>query len=791
MGLPDELGQRARVTDGENTPGNPVQENTLDEVLYYLRHKIYAIPIPLGEKAPKHKGWQKDRNGEEDWRRIVSRGPCNVGLLNGEASDGLLDVDLDCQEAVQMANQFLPDTGWKSGRESKPYSHWWYRCQGAKTTKYQDVASDDDKSMLVETRFNRTQTVVPPSIHPSREHYVWHERRELAVVDWQTLARRVSYLAAAALLARHWPKDGSRHDATLAVAGFLLRGGVDVEWVKRIVGSAARCAGDEEAQDRLRAVETTAEKIKGGEPATGGPTAAEHFGAAVLQLLTKWLNLGSVPLREGKQNQASLLVKLADCAELFCSPTPEAFITFPVGGHLETWPVRRKCVRLHLAAEFYKRHGKAVGGQAMQDALALLEARAFASTVEKQVYIRVGEADGHIYLDLVNDKWEAIRITPDGWSVVSNPPLKFCRAKAMLPLPVPVPGGSIQELRPFLNVPSPTAWVLILSWLVGAFRPTRPYPLIALNGEQGCGKSTMTDILRSLIDPNVAGRRSQPRKEHDLVIAASNSWVLSFDNLSNLPHWLSDALCRMSTGGGYGTRELYSDAEEVIFNSQRPGILNGIPELATSSDLVDRTIMLTLPAIPKKDRRTEKEFWKEFNELRPRILGALLDAVSVALRRLPEVYLPEPPRMADFAQWATAAEPGLGLADRAFLDAFTSNQAEGHLLALEASPVARAVTLFMTDKVEWEGTAADLRRELSGDEIGQSHLKEWPQDARNLSVALRRLAPNLREAGIDVQFFKADRQRKVVISSTAHLDLDFLIFVSSPPERRCSEGSQG
>src|SRR5205085_6289398 len=133
--------------------------------------------------------------------------------------------------------------------------------------------------------------------------------------------------------------------------------------------------------------------------------------------------------------------------------------------------------------------------------------------------------------------------------------------------------------------------------------------LLALHGEHGSAKSTTARVLRDLIDPNTTALRATPRNEHDLMIAAKNGRVISLDNLSHIPDWLSDALCRLATGGGFATRELYSDDEEILFNAMRPIIINGIEELATRSDLLDRSILSHLPIIPDHKRRDEKELW--------------------------------------------------------------------------------------------------------------------------------------------------------------------------------------
>src|SRR5207253_9109386 len=187
--------------------------------------------------------------------------------------------------------------------------------------------------------------------------------------------------------------------------------------------------------------------------------------------------------------------------------------------------------------------------------------------------------------DLADKDWRAVEVTGRGWRIVANPPVRFIRPRGLLPLSQPASGGCVAELRDYLNVSSDAAWQLAVAWLVAAFFPHGPYPVLALHGEQGSAKSTMARLLRSLIDPNAAPLRSEPREARDLIISATNGWLVALDNLSHLPPWLSDALCRLSTGGGFATRELYTDSEEVIFDAQRPVILTGIEEVATRSDL--------------------------------------------------------------------------------------------------------------------------------------------------------------------------------------------------------------
>ncbi|MEI7685950.1 MAG: bifunctional DNA primase/polymerase [Planctomycetota bacterium] len=729
--------------------------------LDYRKLGFYSIPIPLGEKGPKTKDWQKSRHQENDIPRIFERS-CNIGLLLGEPSGWLVDIDLDCQEAVALAPDFLPPTGWISGRRTKPKSHYWYIAKILKSKKFQD-----DKGMLVEIRSTGGQTVVPPSTHPSGERYEWAEHDHPAKIAAAELHRAVSYLAAAALLARNWPKEGNRQNIALAVSGYLLRGGLPQEDVAKIVESAARVAGDEEHDKRAATVANSAAKLGNNEPTTGGPSLADLTSGKVVELLEKWLNLkarSSVGQRKSKRTQAAALIEMSDALEVFHDSLKQGFVRFPVKNHFETWPILSKEFRRHLVGLFYRKFKEVPKSEAQKSCLDYLEMKAVQDGPEQQLFIRAGEDRHALYLDLCNPNWEVVRIAPDKIEVIQECPIRFRRTKGMLELPTPFGGGSVDDLRRFLNAQDDSNWILMLAWLLATFRPRGPFPVLVINGEQGSAKTTTTRVLRKLVDPSEADLRSQPRDERDLAIAANNAHVVGYDNLSAIPGWLSDALCRVATGGALATRKLYSDDEESIFKFQKPCIVNGIPDLATRSDLLDRSIALTLPPISESKRLAEKAFWKEFDEAKPRILGALLAVVSQALGRVNHVSLERLPRMADFAIWATACLESLGMAHGAFLKAYESNRQEGNVVAIESSPVAKAIIALLRGKPEWSGTASELLHTFGVSGDNQIEPKTWPKTPTQLSGVIREIAPNLRVSQwIDVEFKKVNHERRIFL----------------------------
>src|SRR5262245_37598777 len=459
----------------------------------------------------------------------------------------------------------------------------------------------------------------------------------------------------------------------------------------------------------------------------------------------------------------NMLIDIA-CEELFHTATGSAFADILVDGHRETWPIRSKRVRGWLRRRYYHATGSAASAAEIRSALDLFEARAQFDGPERAVHVRIAEHAGHIYLDLADDRWRAVEIGRDGWRVIECPPVRFRRPAGILPLPVPHQGASIETLNSFLNLASRDDFVLIVAWLLAALRHAGPYPLLAISGEQGSAKTVLSKLLRALIDPNTAPVRSLSREERELMIAANNGYLLAFDNLSGLPLWLSDALCRLASGGSFAVRQLYTDDEEVLFEAARPIVLNGIEEVISRPDLGDRAIFLTLAPIGDVQRRPEHELWREFEIARPHMLGALLDAVVHGLRALRGVHLDQLPRMADFALWATACEAALWPAGT-FARTYAANRRAAIEDMIEADPIAACVRGLMSERNAWTGSAADLLRaaDIAGDEVWKRSAG-WPKTPRELAGRLRRAQTFLRTLGIEVTFSRKGRAGTRMIS---------------------------
>jgi hypothetical protein len=463
---------------------------------------------------------------------------------------------------------------------------------------------------------------------------------------------------------------------------------------------------------------------------------------------------GYLLTEEKIESQATQLVNLtAEMVMFHWQDNGYAKVTS--GGHVQVYPVKSEQFKKLLGSLYWHRYAKAPPSSSVSDAIGAIESKALYDGNEEPVHYRVAESAGKLYLDLHNSSFEVVEISPAGWKILDSSRVNFVRKTNALPLPTPVHGGDVGELKPFLNLDSDGQWQLFLAFILNCYHDKGPYAHLLISGMQGSSKSTVTRIARMLVDPkgsDVDPRNaillSPPKDVKDLMIAAQNNCVLPFDNLSHVPDWLSDALCRLATGGSLNTRKLYTDGEEIVFNIMRPAILNGIPhDLTNRSDLMERLVLLELPAISPDRRRTEEAFWREFQIAQPRILGALLSLLSAGLRQLPETTLKSPPRMADFARFSVAC---LGVQ---FLEAYKDNQIGIDDIAIHANPVGPYILYLLENQTNWNGNATCLLSMLQSYYAtqGNKHGRDLPSTPSQLSRILRRIAPNLKSKGIEYQ----------------------------------------
>lgn len=452
-------------------------------------------------------------------------------------------------------------------------------------------------------------------------------------------------------------------------------------------------------------------------------------------------------------------------------PRGTAYATIPREERIERYAVRgtsfKNIVRLLYGdANPAAVKGKAgetarpgsVSDHALSEALGAFEALALRGE-EREPRPRLCRApDGAVWLDLGRPDWSLVEVTAMRWRIVPGADVPLIRPGGLGALPVPRrEAGALKGMRRLLNVrpaqdgQPETDFLLMVGWLIAALYPEGPFPILALDGEQGSAKTTAAKMLRRLVDPNMADVRPVPKDERDLFIAACNGRVVAFDNLSSLTPEMADAICRLATGSGFGERALFTNGEEHVGFAQNPVLLNGIPSLLARGDLADRAIAITLPAIPDDKRRTEADVWKAFNAAAPGILALVLDALVLALRDVPGLKLERLPRMADFARVACAAAPAFGWKVDQMLDAMADNRAGAVVGVIEADTIAATVQAIAIDERTWSGTASELLTVINNRTPSERQReRDWPKDATRLSGRLRRVAPALRRAEVDL-----------------------------------------
>jgi hypothetical protein len=493
------------------------------------------------------------------------------------------------------------------------------------------------------------------------------------------------------------------------------------------------------------------------------------------------------PPKEERQTGGDRLLEIAKTATYFHTADKIAYADVTIDGNRHTYAVRSKAFRLWLSGQYYKDAGKGIGAQTLQDTLSTLEAIAIFDGETHEVHLRTAEHQGKIYLDLGTDDWKAIEVDSLGWRIVSEPPVRFWQPDSLLPLPVPVTGGNLDELKELLNVDGPS-WTLIITFLLFCFCPDKTYPVLVLSAHRGSGKTAAAEIIKGLIDPGKAALIKLQGDTHKLAVAATRRHLMVYDNVSHISPDQSDDLCRIATGFGFSTRTLHTTDNETTFELTRPQIITAIDALVTRDDLADRVLMAQLPEIPAEKRLPQGELNAKVEAARPRILGALLMALSQTLAQ-PRPNPATLPRMADYALFAIASEKALGLKEGEFMATFNESREQSRQIVIESSPVGEAIVRLMENTpLVWRGTASELLNELENHTDEATYRSRYfPKASNSLSRQLTRLAPDLKALGIEVGYFREGQDRNRLICLEKVVKISSISSIPSIDDAKASQ----
>lgn len=398
-------------------------------------------------------------------------------------------------------------------------------------------------------------------------------------------------------------------------------------------------------------------------------------------------------------------------------------------------------LKVELAREYWRQEHRAASSSSLTDALNVLKGMAMEEEPEV-VHVRVGGHGAGVVLDLGRDDGSVAIVTPDGWEISSASPVLFRRTELIGPLPLPERGGSIEGLKDLINV-SEDSFPLVIGFLVAALLPEIGHPIALLGGEKGTGKSFSLELIASVIDPGPAVRRTPPGNIEDWALGASGSWVVPVDNVSRIPEWWSDALCRTATGDGLIRRLLYTSEQLSVLSFRRAVLLSSIDAGVLRGDLGDRLLLIDCERRPKRWRKGESKLRRQFGEAHPGVLGALLDLLARVLEVLPGVEVPELERMAEFHRVLVAIDQVLGTTSARTYVGQRRRVAEE---VADGDAVVEAVRALAVRDLEWSGTASEMLDRIAP----TTPPKNWPKNPRGLSGRLRHASPVLAELGVEV-----------------------------------------
>jgi hypothetical protein len=415
-----------------------------------------------------------------------------------------------------------------------------------------------------------------------------------------------------------------------------------------------------------------------------------------------------------------------------------------------------------LAQECYTKFNEPLSSDATGKVILTLSGLATFKGEELTLHTRSAWEHGHLWYD--NGKGEpAILISPGSWKVTPKYPILFRRFghQKLQVWPVKTSVSDVELLYKYVNIKSEQQMLLFTVYLIAAYIPGFPHPLLLLHGPQGAGKSTPMKLLKELIDPSGIQALSQPHNDKEFAQQGHHHAFLFYDNLSTLPTWFSDSLARASTGDGISKRALYTDDDDVFYKLQLPIGINAISQDILKPDLLDRAILLKLNRIEPNERRAERDFWADFDNDKPKILGAIYEIIAQALIIFDKVKLDKLPRMADFARWGCAIAEAIGFEQQDFTDAYQANIDSQNDEAIYASSVAQAIIVLMADLEEWTDTPSRLLGALTKIALEQNLETDrtWPKSPVWLTRRINEVEPNLKSRGIEIDHYSTAEGR--------------------------------
>jgi len=574
--------------------------------------------------------------------------------------------------------------------------------------------------------------------------------------------------------------NGTRHDFSLYLSGWLRKENVSIDAARRIMELIAQ--DDEEKQDRLRTLEATYTKkdlnaIKGYSGFLSVLTDSVHDEQKACQIME-----GVSDIIQGTQSPAyeknedynsrtnpRHLIKLAEVnSELFFKDQYGiANVKIKVADHAEIMPIQNKRFEYYLSKLYYDGTGreKVAGSESLNNAVRVLHAEGIFSGEERILNLRVAWADKdkEIHYDLTDPQWRCIRITTKNWDIIKHTDnVLFTRfnQKAQIMPDRNYPLDIFDQYLDLMQVKDASLRILIKVWTVSLLIPDIPHPIDILHGEKGGSKTTFCRCQKRLVDPDKIEINNIPSEKAEFVQQMYHNYLAVYDNVKYVPPWFSDEVCKAVTGSGNSKRTLYTNDDDTIYNYKRPLVVSGILNWLTEPDALDRSLLTEFERISEEQRKEEDKVEVAFEEMRSKLFGYILDMVVKALQIKPTIQLNNLPRMADFTVWGEAIARAMRCGPMVFVNAYKENIGKQNVEAIESNPLAQAIEKFVDSWYEeekginiWEGSTKEGLEKIK--EIADLHnidtnARSWPKATNSFKKRLKPILSNLREGlGID------------------------------------------
>lgn len=476
----------------------------------------------------------------------------------------------------------------------------------------------------------------------------------------------------------------------------------------------------------------------------------------------------SFPFRElSKTPDPYIIELLISCRNhLFKDTQNKTYVVFPSERTVKIYEIESEKFKSYITYDYFMQTGEAIKRTYLRQVVSLLDSLAKEHGKVANLELRCNwDADSIMY-DLHDKDHHVVRINDRGWAI------EYCQKPLFKSYPhqlaqlMPADGGSLDEFIDMFNV-SPEDKQLFKVFVVSHFIPGFPHPILKIEGEKGSAKSTAARLLKALVDPSKVGLLSFPRENREIVQQLDHHYFLGYDNLSSVPRWASDALCRASSGDGYSCRKLHTSDEDIIRSFRRCLSINGLDLGALPDDLLDRCLIINFKRISEVNRRTDSDIWARFQEILPGTLSEIFEIISNAMRIYPTVKLSKIFRLADFTKWGYAIGQAID-ADHGgnkFYGDYRKMVNRQEDVSVDDNVLLLALSYFYEKRSEWDGTPLQLYAQLKSiveqQRLDQKHVT-WPKAPNYLSRRLRAYQSLLQSQGITIEFLgRTATQRRI------------------------------